>query len=79
MNLDVGPIYNVPLIQSLQLGINGGMLQKMPSRSDLVDVRQISERVVAGYEVLLSHYRAKCAEVAELKSQIERLKDERRD
>jgi len=78
-NREVGPIYGVPLIRTLLLGVNGGMVQQMPSRSDLVDVRQVSERVAAGYEVLLSHYRQKCVEIAELKSQIERLKDERRD
>jgi hypothetical protein len=78
-NLELGPVFGVPLIQTLPLGINGGMVQAMPSRSDLVDVKQYSERVVAGYEVLLSHYVRQCGEIAELKSKIERLKDERRD
>jgi hypothetical protein len=71
---EVGPIYNVPLIETLPLGSNGGMLQQMPNRQDLEDVRQMSERVVAGYEVLLNHYRAKCMKVAELESEVIRLK-----
>ena len=46
----------------------------MPSRVDLSDVRQVSERVVAGYEVLLSHYRQKCFKIADLESEVARLK-----
>lgn len=52
---EVGPIYNVPLIDSLPIG-TGMMKQAMPSRQDLLQVQQLSERTVAGYEVLLSHY-----------------------
>lgn len=48
----VGPIYNTPLIDSLPIG-SGLLRQQMPSRSDLLES---SERVAAGYEVLLSHY-----------------------
>jgi len=69
-----GPIYGVPLIDTLPLGLNGGMLQQMPSRADLSDVRQVCERVAAGYEVLLSHYRAKSFRVAELESEVMRLR-----
>jgi len=50
-----GPIYGVCLIKDLPLG---GMKQAMPSRRDLEQVRSISERTVAGFEVLLSHYLA---------------------
>ncbi len=50
-----GPIYGVELIDALPLG--GMMKQAMPSRADLDAVREISERTVAGYEVLLSHWR----------------------
>ena len=50
---EVGPIYGVELIRDLPIG---GMLQAMPTRSDLDQVRRISERTVAGYEVLLRHY-----------------------
>lgn len=63
---ETGPIYGVPLIETLPLGTNGGMLQRMPSRADLQDIRQMCERACAGYEVLLSHYRAKCERVAQL-------------
>ena len=73
-NLEVGPIYGVPLIESLPLGVYGGMSQAMPSRADLSDVRQVNERVVAGYEVLLGHYRQKCFRIAELESEVRRLK-----
>lgn len=52
---DSGPIYGVRLIRDLPIG-TGGMLQAMPSRNDLEQVKTISERTVAGYEVLLSHY-----------------------
>lgn len=49
-----GPIYGVTLIDSLPIG---GMRQAMPSRSDLDQVRQVNERTVAGFEVLLSTYK----------------------
>lgn len=51
-----GPIYGVELIDTLPLD-GGEMLQAMPSRVDLERVREVSERTVAGYEVLLEHYR----------------------
>lgn len=52
-----GPIYGVPLIDSLPLG-DGGFTQAMPSRSDLEGIRNYrqGQRVVAGYEVLLAAY-----------------------
>ena len=54
-----GPIYDVELIDSLPLGQFGTLdtLQAMPSAADLRRVREVSERTVAGYEVLLSHFR----------------------
>lgn len=57
-----GPCYGVDLIDTLPLG-NGTMTQAMPSRADLDKVREISERTVAGYEVLLDHYRYKCEQL----------------
>ena len=52
-----GPVYGVPLRHSLPLtGQACGMIQALPSRSDLEQVRKVSERTAAGYEVLLSHY-----------------------
>ena len=50
----VGPIYGVELLDSLPL--DGGMRQALPGADDLVRVRNVSERTVAGYEVLLEHY-----------------------
>lgn len=47
----LGPIYGVPLIDELPL--SGGMFQAMPSRDDLIQVKKISQRTVAGYEVLM--------------------------
>lgn len=47
----LGPIYGVPLIDELPL--SGGMFQAMPSRDDLLQVKKISQRTVAGYEVSL--------------------------
>jgi len=59
MPKEVGPIYGVELLDSLPL--DGGMSQALPSRRDLDDVRRTkivgNDRVVAGYEVLLEHYR----------------------
>jgi hypothetical protein len=54
MTQETGPIYGVPLIDTLPLG-KGMMTQQMASRQDLVFVRQYNERVVAAYEVALAH------------------------
>jgi hypothetical protein len=50
---ETGPIYNVPLIDSLPIG---GMFQQMPSRDDLMECSKRHMRVAASYEVLLNHY-----------------------
>lgn len=61
-----GPIYGVKLIDSLPIG-NGSMMQAMPDRDDLERCRKRGfERVAAGYEVLLAHYKA-LAEACNLK------------
>jgi hypothetical protein len=54
---ETGPVYGVELIDSLPLG---GMTQQMPSRDDLEGVKDYrqGQRVVAGYEVLLAHYKS---------------------
>ena len=66
-----GPIYGVTLIDSLPLN-ESGWKQQMPGRQDLLDAMQAtkSSRVVAGFEVLLAHYKEKCDEVEQLKSQL---------
>lgn len=51
-----GPVYEVRLIDTLPLGRNDSLRQQMPNRQDLEEVRQVNERVAAGYEVLLHHY-----------------------
>jgi len=51
---EVGPIYSVPLIDTLPL--DGGMFQAMPSRDDLEACSKRFMRVAAAYEVLLCHY-----------------------
>jgi len=65
---EVGPIYGVELLDSLPL--DGGMSQALPSRKDLDDVRRTkingNDRVVAGYEVLLEHYRRLLSEHEDL-------------
>ena len=68
----VGPVYGVPLIDSLPLndGGAGTMKQVMPSESDLNDVMGISVRTVAGYEVLLNHWRAAKTRIAELEKEL---------
>ena len=50
---EVGPMYGVPLIDSLPLGT---MRQACPSRRDLEKAAKYNTRVAAAYEVLLSHY-----------------------
>ena len=61
-----GPLYGVELIEDLPIG-EGSMRQAMPSRSDLTGIAKINQRVVAGYEVLLAHYRESQAEVERLR------------
>lgn len=72
---NVGPIYSVPLIDVLPLNPDKpeGMLQAMPSAEDLKRFRQRGDRVVAGYEVLLHHWRARGEEIERLKKEMERL------
>lgn len=66
---DSGPVYGVRLIDSLPLG-KGGMRQAMPTRRDLKQVQELSTRTVAGYEVLLDHYRNRGEEIDRLKGLI---------
>lgn len=68
---EVGPVYGVKLIDALPIADGGGMLQAMPSAQDLKKVMaRVGPRTVAGYEVLLSRYRAKCEEVERLKAEL---------
>lgn len=60
---ETGPVYGVPLIDALPIG-TGVMMQQMPRRDDLEQVRKRNERVAAGYEVLLAHFR-ECQEIAQ--------------
>ena len=64
---ETGPVYDVELIDVLPCnrGSEGGMKQAMPSRLDLQMAlkRCPSQRVVAGYEVLLNHWRDAEAEI----------------
>ncbi len=74
-----GPIYNVELIDSLPLnyGQTEGCSQAMPSRLDLrgiKDYRQ-GQRVVAGYEVLLNHWREQQKEIKRLREMIDQSAD----
>ena len=54
-----GPIYGVPLLDSLPLG-DTTMLQALPSEDDLQQILDLdmgcSHRVVAGFEVLTAAY-----------------------
>lgn len=64
-NPAIGPIYGVPLIKTLP--IPGSMMQQaMPSRQELEDIQQMSVRVAAAYEVLLSHYLKLVSRIEEL-------------
>ena len=72
---EVGPVYGVKLIDSMPL--NGGtMYQAMPSRADLEQVRKVNERVAAGFEVLLGHYRELLVAVKMFSSSEEQIKQE---
>jgi len=69
---ELGPLYGVELIDDLPLrpGKEGGMRQQMPSCSDLQGVKNYrqGQRVVAGYEVLLNHWREQCYELERLQA-----------
>jgi hypothetical protein len=54
--VEYGPLYGTELIETLPIG-TGPMVQAMPSLADLEQVKRSNQRVVAGYEVLLAHYR----------------------
>jgi hypothetical protein len=69
MNDDIGPIYNVKLLDTLPLG-SGELQQQMPSRNDLIRVQEISERTVAGYEVLLWHWWQQQDEIERLNAEV---------
>ena len=54
-----GPMYDaVELLDVLPMSPEnpGGMRQQLPSESDLRAIMQNHSRVVAGYEILLSHF-----------------------
>lgn len=65
MSENTGPIYGVNLIDSLPIG--GGMKQSMPSRRDLVEVSEVNQRVVAGYEVAIATIESRDIEIEALK------------
>lgn len=81
-NTGKGPIYGVELITVLPMDSENPdeMLQAMPSRADLLGVKDYRQglRVVAGYEVLLNHWREQREEIAHLKDVIKVMKKERR-
>ncbi len=66
---ETGPVYGVELLDSLPLG-NGGMSQACPSRTDLMRIAQSdlvgSTRVVAGYEIVVDHFRELASALREL-------------
>jgi len=69
---ETGPIYGVELLDSLPIG-DGTMRQALPSRVDLEGVKDYrqGQRVVAGYEVLLEHYRQAIEVLREVKEYAE--------
>jgi hypothetical protein len=72
-----GPLYSVPLIDVLPLNPEKpeGTLQQMPSAEDLKRSRQRGDRVCAGYEVLLHHWRLRGGEIERLKEELAKLRD----
>ena len=79
----IGPTYGIKLIKSLPIsyGDNQGMLQAMPSRSDLQGVKEYKQgcRVVAGYEILLNTWRMQGQENARLKAELADAKTKNRN
>lgn len=67
-----GPIYDVALLEELPLG-KSGMFQAMPGRAELKRVMRLSQRTVAAYEVLTSHYLREREEVERLTALIRRV------
>lgn len=53
--VNCGPLYAVPLLDTLPLG---GMLQALPTKADLECTLRVpfGHRMVAGYETVLIHY-----------------------
>lgn len=73
MTTETGPIYGVPLIDTLPVG-NSGWLRQMPSRRDLALCQDLNaHRVAGGYEVLLSHYHKVCEERDVLKQMVSKM------
>lgn len=75
MTQETGPIWGVPLIDTLPIDTlplgDAGWRQAMPSRDDLEDcILKDCDRVAAGYEVLLAHYHKVCEERDRLKQQV---------
>jgi hypothetical protein len=55
---EFGPIYGVKLINSMAIA-GSGFFQQMPSRRELEEIRRVSQRLVAAYELLLwNHHQA---------------------
>lgn len=70
MTTETGPIYGVPLIDTLPLNETGTLRQQMPMRKDLILCNHSHSRVANGYEVLLAHYRKVCEERDRLRQQV---------
>ena len=72
---ELGPIYGVELIGSLPLNCKqtSGMNQAMPSKSDLHRAHVLNGRLVAGYEVLLNHWREQGKEIERLEAIVNQL------
>jgi hypothetical protein len=68
----IGPIYGVELIDAMPVNHDNptGMQQAMPSRSNLLGVKDYmqGQRVVAGYEVLLNRWREQAEEIERLQA-----------
>lgn len=68
----IGPVYGVPLLESLPLG-KCGMEQALPRRDELAQVYKCFPRVACGYEALLAHYHELVQEKANVDSMLEEL------
>ena len=61
-----GPVFGVQLLDTLPIGTSGKLQQAMPSADELRQVKNISDRTVAAYEVLTDHYRELVSTLREL-------------
>jgi len=81
-SIQIGPVYSCVLLSQLPMTYRGKsnqgieLIQAMPGREELKQVRKISERTVAAYEVLTSHHHAMRSHISQLEKEVKELRQE---